>query len=36
VEGPDTKTPANLLRLSTGIENAADLVGDLDQALADG
>jgi cystathionine gamma-synthase len=36
VEGPDTKTPANLLRLSTGIENAADLVGDLDQALGDG
>jgi cystathionine gamma-synthase len=36
VEGPDTKTPTNLLRLSTGIENAADLVGDLDQALGDG
>jgi cystathionine gamma-synthase len=33
VEGPDTPTPANLLRLSIGIENAQDLIADLDQAL---
>jgi cystathionine gamma-synthase len=34
VEGPQTKTPQNLLRLSVGLENAADLIADLDQALA--
>jgi cystathionine gamma-synthase len=34
VEGPDTRTPQNLLRLSIGLENAGDLVEDLDQALA--
>jgi cystathionine gamma-synthase len=33
VEGPDTLTPANLLRLSIGIENAQDLIADLEQAL---
>ena len=33
VEGPDTLTPANLLRLSVGIENAQDLIADLEQAL---
>ena len=33
VEGPDTPTPANLLRLSIGIENAQDLIADLEQAL---
>jgi cystathionine gamma-synthase len=27
-------TPANLVRLSVGIESAADLVVDLEQALA--
>jgi cystathionine gamma-synthase len=26
-------TPANLVRLSVGIESAADLIADLDQAL---
>ena len=33
VEGPDTKTPRNLLRLSVGIEHVDDLIADLDQAL---
>lgn len=33
VEGPKSKTPANLLRLSVGIENVDDLMADLDQAL---
>lgn len=34
VEGPDTPTPPDLLRLSTGIEHADDLLEDLVQALA--
>jgi cystathionine gamma-synthase len=34
IEGPDTKTPRNLLRVSVGIEHADDLIADLDQALA--
>lgn len=33
VEAPPTRTPANLLRLSIGLEHADDLVGDLRQAL---
>lgn len=33
VEGPDTPTPQNLLRLSIGLENADDLIEDLAQAL---
>ncbi len=33
MEGPGTRTPANLLRLSVGIESAEDLIQDLDQAL---
>jgi len=33
VEGPDTKTPGNLLRLSIGLENPDDLIEDLKQAL---
>jgi cystathionine gamma-synthase len=33
MEGPHTRTPSNLLRLSIGLEHASDLVGDLDQAL---
>jgi cystathionine gamma-synthase len=33
VEGPDTPTPQNLLRLSIGIENAQDLIADLERAL---
>ena len=34
IEGPGSRTPANLLRLSIGIEGAADLRADLEQALA--
>jgi cystathionine gamma-synthase len=34
VEGPDTKTPRNLLRVSVGLEHIDDLIADLDQALA--
>lgn len=34
VEGPETRTPRHLLRLSTGIEHADDLISDLDQALS--
>lgn len=34
VEGPDTKTPVNLLRLSIGLEHVDDLVADLKQALS--
>src|SRR5688572_9546445 len=33
IEGPGTKTPANLLRISTGLEHPDDLLQDLDQAL---
>lgn len=33
VEGPVTSTPGGLLRLSVGIENKADLIADLSQAL---
>jgi cystathionine gamma-synthase len=33
VEGRQTRTPQNLLRLSIGLENAADLIADLEQAL---
>ena len=33
IEGMGTTSPENLLRLSIGLENADDLVGDLDQAL---
>lgn len=34
VEGPATRTPQNLLRISVGLENAEDLIADLAQALA--
>ena len=34
IEGPRTKTPQNLLRLSVGLEHPDDLVADLDRALA--
>jgi len=33
VEGRDTKTPQNLLRVSIGLEHADDLISDLRQAL---
>ncbi|POY37357.1 cystathionine gamma-synthase [Solitalea longa] len=32
-EGPDTKTPQNLLRVSVGLEHIDDLIADIDQAL---
>ena len=34
VEGPGSPTPPDLLRLSIGIEEPADLIADLTQALA--
>lgn len=34
IEGPDSETPRNLLRLSVGLEHADDLLDDLRQALA--
>ena len=34
VEGPQTRVPQNLLRLSVGIEHPDDLIADLEQALA--
>jgi cystathionine gamma-synthase len=34
VEGPDTKTPFNLLRVSVGLEHIDDLIADLQQAMA--
>jgi cystathionine gamma-synthase len=33
IEGPQTRTPQNLLRLSVGLEHADDLIADLEQAL---
>lgn len=35
VEGPLSRTPPNLLRMSIGLEHDADLIADLDQALGD-
>ena len=35
MEGPHSRTPQNLLRLSVGLENTGDLIADLDQALGD-
>ncbi len=34
IEGPNTRAPDNLLRLSVGLEHADDLIADLDQALS--
>lgn len=34
VEGPQSSTPEDLLRLSIGLEHPADLIEDLDQALS--
>ncbi len=34
VEGPGTMCPADLVRLSIGIEDARDLIADIEQALA--
>ncbi|RZL46912.1 MAG: aminotransferase class I/II-fold pyridoxal phosphate-dependent enzyme [Pedobacter sp.] len=33
VEGPDTKTPQNLIRISVGLEHIDDIIADLEQAL---
>ncbi|MEB0302519.1 PLP-dependent transferase, partial [Mucilaginibacter sp. 5C4] len=33
VEGTDTKTPLNLLRVSVGLEHIDDLIADLEQAM---
>jgi cystathionine gamma-synthase len=33
VEGPETRAPEGLLRVSVGLENADDLIEDLEQAL---
>jgi cystathionine gamma-synthase len=33
IEGPGTKTPENLLRVSVGLEHPDDLIADLEQAL---
>ena len=33
IEGPDTNTPDDLLRVSVGLESVADLIDDLSQAL---
>jgi cystathionine gamma-synthase len=33
VEGPESKTPQNLIRLSIGLEHVDDLTADLAQAL---
>lgn len=34
VEGPESRTPQSLLRLSIGLEHPDDLIADLEQALA--
>ena len=34
MEGPDTKTPFNLLRISVGLEHIDDLIADMKQALS--
>jgi cystathionine gamma-synthase len=33
IEGPESKTPQGLLRVSVGLEHADDLIDDLAQAL---
>ncbi len=35
MEGPDTKTPFNLLRISVGLEHIDDLIADMKQALSE-
>jgi cystathionine gamma-synthase len=34
VEGPESPTPKQLIRVSAGLEHVDDLIADLDQALA--
>ncbi len=36
VEGPETSTPPDLIRLSVGLEHPRDIIADLDQALKGG
>lgn len=36
IEGPESSTPNDLLRVSVGLENPNDLISDLEQALASG
>jgi cystathionine gamma-synthase len=33
IEGPESSTPADLLRMSVGLEDASDLIGDIERAL---
>jgi cystathionine gamma-synthase len=33
VEGPESTTPAGLLRISVGLEHPDDIIADLEQAL---
>jgi cystathionine gamma-synthase len=33
IEGPDTKTPQNLIRISAGLEHIDDLIADFEQAF---
>jgi cystathionine gamma-synthase len=33
IEGPESSTPPDLLRMSVGLEDASDLIGDVEQAL---
>jgi cystathionine gamma-synthase len=33
IEGPNTRTPDNLLRMSMGLDHIEDLIADLAQAL---
>jgi cystathionine gamma-synthase len=34
IEGPGSRTPQNLLRVSVGLEHPDDLIADLTQALS--
>lgn len=34
IEGPESNVPENLLRLSTGVEDVHELIGDLEQMLS--
>ena len=34
IEGPRTRAPENLLRVSVGLEHHEDLIADLEQALS--
>ncbi len=36
IEGPESRTPDDLLRVSVGLENGDDLISDLEQALTAG